>query len=115
MNVTPTDLLQEDSSESQTEPTNPVPETNINTPMEFNLSAESLAIQDNVLKTVLNMFQSLEAKLNSVVTSQQELRTEFHNTITVKEEKDKLIKRIAKVESENKSLTDRIIALEDKL
>ena len=115
MNVTPTGLLQENSIESQTEPTNPVPETNTNTPMEFNFSAESLAIRDNVLKTVLNMFQSLEAKLNSVVTSQQELRTEFHNTITVKEEKDKLIKRIAKVESENKNLTDRIIALEDKL
>ena len=115
MNVTPTDPLKEDSSESHTETTNPVPETSTDSPTEFNFSAESLAIRDNVLKTVLNMFQSLEAKLNSVVTSQQELRTEFHNTITVKEEKDHLIKRIAKVESENKSLTDRIIALEDKL
>ena len=68
MNVAPTDPLREDSSESHTEPTNPVPETSTDTPMEFNFSAESLAIRDNVLKTVLNMFQSLEAKLNSVVT-----------------------------------------------
>ena len=113
MNVTPSEPLRENTSESLTEPTNQVLETS--TSMEFNFSTESLAIRDNVLKTVLNMFQSLEAKLNSVVTSQQELRTEFHNTITVKEEKDRLIKRIAKVESENKCLTDRIIALEDKL
>ena len=72
-------------------------------------------MHDNMLKTVVNMFKSLEAKLNGVVTSQQELREEFHLTITVKEEKDHLLKRIAKVESENKCLTDRIIALEDKL
>ena len=115
MNVTPTNPVKDDSGESHTESTNLVPETNISTPTEFNFSVESLAICDNVLKTVLNMFKSLEAKLNSVVTLQQELRNEFHNTITVKEEKDHLIKRIAKVELENKSLTDRIIALEDKL
>ena len=115
MNVTPTNPIKDDSSEPQTESTSSGPELNISTPMEFNFSVESLAIRDNVLKTVLNMFKSLEAKLNGIVTSQQELRNEVHNTITVKEEKDHLIKRIAKVESENRSLTDRIIALEDKL
>ena len=115
MNVTPTNPVEDDSSESQLEPTNSVLEIENSTPMEFIFSAESLAMRDNVLKTVLNMFKSLEAKLNGVVTSQQELRDEFHLTITVKEEKDHLIKRIAKVESENKYLTDRITALEDKL
>ena len=115
MNVTPTNPVEDDSIESQLEPTNSVLEIENSTPTEFTFSAESLAMRDNVLKTVLNMFKSLETKLNGVVTSQQELTDEFHLTITVKEEKDHLIKRIAKVESENKCLTDRITAPEDKL
>ena len=72
--------------------------------------------KDNVLKAMLELFKSLESKLNDVAASQQELKTKFidedkHAAFEVKT----LTNRIRKVEQENKKLTDRISKLEDKL